>query len=362
MNVKNRIATSLIAALVLGGCQGEPPPEEEVLRPVRYLLVNDDSGLRDRNFTGVTRSSQESRLSFKVAGTVTQLPVQIGQRLSAGEIIAEIDDTSFGLQVQQARASLVEAQANDRQATSNYERTKGLYANDNASRNDLDSARARAESATAVVASAAKALEIAQLNFSYTKLRAETDCSIASLSVEVNENVTAGQQVAAVSCGDHFEVTIDLPESLIARVNIGMDVSLRFGAIPDREFEGQVNEVAVASASGSASFPVVIGLLEQDSALRSGLAADVTFHFDASQQGSGIVLPVSSVINDPAGTFVFIAESVDDSQEAIIRRRAVTLGELTQAGVEILDGLNVGDRVVTAGISVVRDGQRVLAR
>ena len=65
------------------------------------------------------------------------VPVQIGQRLNAGDLIAEIDSASYVLQVQQAQASLVEAQANDRKATADYQRAKGLYANDNASLNDL---------------------------------------------------------------------------------------------------------------------------------------------------------------------------------------------------------------------------------
>ena len=149
-----------------------------MLRPVRYMTLGDQSQLRDRSFSGTSKSSRESRLSFKVSGTVTNVPVQIGQRLRAGDLIAEIDPASYVLQAQQAQASLIEAQANDRRAAANYERTKGLYANDNASLNDLESARAQAESAEAVVGSATKALEIARLNASYTKLKAASDCSI----------------------------------------------------------------------------------------------------------------------------------------------------------------------------------------
>ena len=153
------VYTLLLASLVLGACGESGNEVEERLRPVRFITINDGSTLRDRSFTGTSRSSQESRLSFKVTGTVVNLPVQIGQRLSGGDLIAELDAASYVLQSQQAQAALVEAQANDRRANANYERTKGLYANDNASLNDLESARAQAESAEAVVASAAKALE-----------------------------------------------------------------------------------------------------------------------------------------------------------------------------------------------------------
>ncbi len=361
MHLRTAAITLIAISVILTAC-GEPDaPFQERLRPVRYITVSDDSVFRDRSFSGTSKSTRESRLSFKVSGTVMSVPVQIGQRLSKGDLIAEIDPASYVLQAQQAQASLVEAQANDRRAATNYERTKGLYANDSASLNDLDAARAQAESSGAVVASAGKALEIARLNVSYTKLTADSDCSIASLDIEVNENASVGQQVAAVSCGDRFEVTLDLPESLIGLVDESTPVSVTFNSIPDRTFDGDITEISVASASGSAGFPVVIEIAGDHSSLRSGLAANVIFQFDsAAASGNGVVIPVTAVINDPEGTFVFIAKADGASGEATIERRAVSVGELSQYGIEIVDGLKLRDRVVTAGVSVIRDGQRVL--
>ena len=361
MRARTDVIVLLIAAMTVAGCGESSAPVEERLRPVRFITVSDDSVFRDRSFPGTSKSSRESRLSFKVSGTVINVPVQIGQRLKAGDLIAEIDPASYVLQVQQAQAALVEARANDRRATANYERTKGLYANDNASLNDLDAARAQAESSGAVVASATKALEIARLNASYTKLTADTDCSIASLDIEVNENASPGQQVASVSCGDAFEVTVDLPESLIRQVDGSTPVSIAFASIPEREFDGDISEISVASASGSAGFPVVIRIAGSHPSLRSGLAAAVTFQFDsAAASGAGVVVPVTAVINDPDGTFVFIAAPAETPGEALVTRRPVTIGELSQFGIEVVDGLAVGDRIITAGISVIRDGQRVL--
>lgn len=354
---KNVLMLMLVSLMT--ACGADEAPQEEQLRPVRYVMVDAGSGTRSRSFSGVSKSSTESRTSFKVAGTVTNVPVQIGQRLQAGDLIAELDRATYDLQAQQAQASLVESQANNRRAAANYDRTKGLYANDNASLNDLESARAEAESAEAMVEAAEKSLEIAELNASYTRLTADTDCSIASLDVEVNENVASGQQVAVVSCGDEFEVTMDLPESLIANVEIGTDVTIRFGALPDEVFAGEVSQVAVASAAGSAGFPVVIRIFDASPGLRSGLAADVTFLFDAGDTAGIFIIPVSAVINGTDGTYVFIAEPADDDQ-AIVKRRPVSLGELTQLGIEVVDGVSIGDRVITAGISVIRDGQRVL--
>ncbi len=372
MNYRNRVSEKgpghiagfafvVFVLATLSACGGADEAAEEILRPVRYATVSDSAVTRTRSFSGIAKSSLESRLSFKVAGTITNAPAQIGQKLDKGDLIAEIDPASYALQEQQAQASLVEAEANNRRAAANYDRTKGLYANNNSSLNDLEAARAEAESAQAVVRSAGKALEIARLNISYTRLTADADCSIASLDVEVNENVSSGQQVAAVSCGDEFEVKLDVPESLIASVTELMSVTVKFGSIPGQVFSGQVSEVSIASSSGSAAFPVVVKVIEKHASLRSGLAAEVIFRFQSEEdQAEGAVLPVTAIIHDQNGTFVFIADVVGDSDEAIVQRREVTLGELSQSGIEVIGGLETGDRVITAGVSVIREGQRVL--
>jgi multidrug efflux pump subunit AcrA (membrane-fusion protein) len=105
---------------------------------------------------------------------------------------------------------------------------------------------------------------------------------------------------------------------------------------------------------------VVVNILESDPSLRSGLAADVIFQFETLAATGSVVLPVAAVIRDTAGTFVYVALPTEVADQALIHRKPVTLGELTQSGIEVLDGVVAGDRVVTAGLSVIRDGQRVL--
>jgi multidrug efflux pump subunit AcrA (membrane-fusion protein) len=126
------------------------------------------------------------------------------------------------------------------------------------------------------------------------------------------------------------------------------------------QFSGAVTKVSTAGSS--AAFPVVVQVLENHPSLRSGLAAEVTFQFDTPSVENVYVLPVAAIINDSEGTFVFVAVPADKAGEAMVRKRKITLGELTQSGVEVLEGLSPGDRVVTAGVSVIRAGQRVIIR
>ena len=158
--------------------------------------------------------------------------------------------------------------------------------------NDQDYLTA-ARVAEATIDSIEKQLSLARLQVEYCVLRAPEAGAVSEVPVEVNENVNAGTQVAAVSCGDEFEVRLDLPESLINRVDRYTPVTIRFGSIPGFVFSGEITEVATAIAPDASAFPVVVKINEQHPALRSGLAADVTFQFDSTGAGGGIVRAVA---------------------------------------------------------------------
>lgn len=353
-------AALVTTSLLLTGCDDQSEDTGPELRPVRYVIVDKPMTVRTRTLTGSSKSAQESRISFKVPGTVVNIPVQVGDTLEKGGLVASLDPSQYELRVQQSQASLLQSQASARNEQANYERIKELYENSNASRNDLDSARASAESAEAQVRAAQKSLELAQLDLSDTRLRAEQDCSIAELMVETNENVAAGTHIAQVNCGDELEVIIDVPEGMIADIGQRMPVVVRFDALPGKNFQGQVLEIGVSASDTSTTFPVSIRLYGIDPELRSGLAAEVVFSFALEKGRDRYLVPLAAVVNDVEGAFVFVAEPDSQPGEAVVRRNTVQLGDLTDGGMEIVSGIEKGDRVITAGVSVIREGQRVL--
>ena len=357
-----RPAAPVLGALLilssLIGC-GEPETEvEEVIRPVRYLVAEPASASRARIYSGTSKSALESRLSFKVSGTVEALPIYIGDQLKKGQLIAQLDASLLELQAQQSEANLIQAQASLRNAEAGYQRVRGLYAGNNASRDDLDTARAAAESAEAQVKAAEKQLELAQLNVSYSRLYAKTDCTVASIDVEVNENVSPGNPIATVTCGSALEVELAVPESLIGELSNGIPATVRFDAVRDQTFSGTVSEVGVAVGSG-ATFPVTVAIDGAHPDLRSGLAAEVRFDLATGEQGELYLVPLSAVVEDGGEKFVYLAMPEGDGDLATIERRSVQIGELTDLGLEVLEGLSPGDRVVTAGTSVIREGLKV---
>jgi RND family efflux transporter MFP subunit len=283
--------------------------------------------------------------------------VETGDLVGAAQLIAELEPTDYQLRVQEAEAALLQAEAQARNADASYARVRGLYENRNASRQDLDAARAQAESAQAQIDAARQRLEQARAQLSYTRLRAPVDGSIASVLIETSENVTAGQRIAMLTAGTRPQVEVAVPESLIADVERGERVQVTFDALPGQDFEGSVTEVGVAATGLATTFPVTVALIEEAEAVRSGMAANVSFTFGAPDASERFLLPPHSVLEDRQGRFVFVAVPTDtDAGLATVERRGVRVGDLTGDGLEVLSGIVDEDLVITAGVSQVQEG------
>lgn len=361
--IKYSLAAPLIAVLIghtfLTGCS-EPQTAEKVLRPVKHIKVESGQNLlRERVFSGTTQAAQEVDLSFKVSGTVKQIAVETGDKVSRADVIAQLDPVTYQLELQQANAAVAQSNANRRSAESEYQRTRQLYTNDNASQNDLDTALANAESAKAALDSDTQNSQLAELNLEYTNLIVDADCSVISVDVEENENVTQGQTIAQLNCGDNWEVLISVPESLIASFKRGMKSNVVFSSLPNQVFTGVVTEVGIGS-SKSSTFPVTISLDSPPENIRSNLAAEVTTVFSPSSSDSqSIHIPISALVNDQSGKFVYVMESTDEPGAAVLKKRYVEIGEVSSLGLQINVGLVAGDRVVVAGQINVRENMLV---
>ena len=348
----------LLLALVASACGADEEPPAEILRPVRTIVARLVEPTRARAFSGVARAGAESRLSFKVSGTVQAVPVQVGDRVVPGRLIAQLDAEDYELRVAQMEAALERAKAQKVNANNAYQRVRELYENESASKSELDEARAASKSADASVESAQKELEFAQLQVAYTRLVAAQEGFVAVVNVEVNENVQAGTTVVELTSGGAVEVEVGVPESWIARIREGSKVQVSFDALPGESFGAIVTEVGVALSGRNVTFPVTVLLDGADSGVRSGMAAEVQFRFDSEDARPRFLVPSDAVAEDRAGRFVYVALPSGD-QLATIQRHAVSVGEMTPEGFEIFEGLSDGDLVVTAGVSRIEPGLTV---
>lgn len=351
-----RLLALTLFATTLAGCT-EQVSETEVLRPVRSQVVTISRGTRVRSFSGTARAGQEIDLSFRVPGRIERVAVEVGDTVQAGQLIAQLEKKDYEISERQAAARLAQSEARARNTRSNLDRIRGLYENDNASKNDLDAALAADQAARAEVDADLQAQESARRQLAHTSLKAPLSGAIASVPVEVNENVVQGQIVARMTSGSRPEVEVAIPGILIAQIQEGDPVTVRLDALPGAEFDAVVTEVGVA-AGRTTTFPVTVRLNRPARDVRSGMAADVAFRFEA-EHGEHLQVPSHAVGGDREGRFVYLLESGDEPGVAIVRRTAVEVGDLTHDGLEIVSGISEGQRVVTAGVRRLTDGQRV---
>jgi len=315
-------------------------------------------GRSTRTFSGVAKASIESNLSFKVLGTIKNIRIKVGDTVKPGDLLAELDDIDYELRVRKGKAALEQARAQLRNATAQNERIRLLYESNNASRADLDAALTAYESAQASVSAFEQTLELANLQLNYTRLIAPIGGSIASVNVEENENVDPGETVALLSSSSQIEVEVSIPEKLISQIHEGNTVSVTFDAVEGEEFSGSITEVGITTTEGSAAYPVTVKLDNDTKNVRAGMAAEVTFTFESEDNRTVIIVPSHAIGEDRDGRFIYVAEPVEEGRATIVRKN-VTVGDFTASGIEVFEGLNDGDMVVTAGMSKITEGMTV---
>ena len=329
-------------------------PAVAPLRPVKVIEASAGAAALQRILAATVISADSQNLSFRVAGAITTLSVNVGDRLQAGEIVASLDQQPYLLSQQEARASLAQAEATYVNAQSQYQRTRELYATEAASLADMENAKANASSARASRARSREVLKAAELNVSYSQLRSPSDnCQIVSVPVALNQNVNAGQSIATTACGDQLRLRTVVPESLINTIELGMSVTATLRS-SSGTISGKIIEIGVSNTN-STGYAVEIELDSPPADARVGMAAEVTLDIDAGDQR--LLLPLIAVLSDNNEKFVYVANQEDEHYRIV--RQVVETGALDNDGIEIVRGLKPGQQVVVAGMSRISEGMQV---
>ena len=352
MNSRARLVclTSMLALLSACDSGAQKEQTEAPLRPVKTVQVQTASLGPYQEFTAVVDASQKVDLAFKVSGSVVEIPVKAGDEVTQGQLIARIDDTDFKVQ-------LNEAQSSYEKASSDFQRARELITSNSISQADFDQLKAQFNSASA-------ALETAQNNLDYTKLHANFDGIIAQRYVENFQEISALTPVAALHDLKNINFKVDLPESILINVRPGSEppkVSAFFASIPDQTFDLTFKEISTQADDVTKTYQVVFTMpAPTTNLILPGMTARVRVSRPEGLSGliADFYLPAQSVLQDSAGSYVYTVKRIQ-AGVGEIQRTPITIGDLTNWGVEIYSGVNEGQHVVTAGMSKVTVGMRV---
>lgn len=357
------IAIAAVSLTLIWACGSKTTSESDSrneARPAKIVTVG-VPGSNARTYPGRVQAAQRVSLAFRVGGPVVEIHVSKGQRVDVGQVLARIDTRDYQVQVANLEAQLAAVRAQEIQAAEGYQRVRGLYEHDNASKADFDNARAALDVGRAQVEATEQALKAARLSLADTALKAPYNGIIADRLVEEHQTVAAGQPIIAFQGIDGLEVLIHVPEREVAdltrRAPTGIEV--RFDALPsDVSLPARVKEFATETDRQTQTFPVTLELEGSPSAdLMPGMTASVTWVTgNGVSADESMIVPIGSVGSETdGGSFVWRV----DTETMTIERMPVTTGALTDAGIEITEGINPSDRILAAGVDFAIEGQKV---
>ncbi|MBX2877926.1 MAG: efflux RND transporter periplasmic adaptor subunit [Saprospiraceae bacterium] len=368
-----RLLALLSLMLFVASCGEEPMEAVKKIRPIKYATIASSTGMETHTFSGVAKAQNETNLSFKVAGTLSSINVELGDRVRKGQLIATIDPADYNIQTKQAisqkEGSVANAKAAETQlinAQATYDRVAKLYENNSVSLSEyqqakagLDAAQAQYEAANSQVSAADQQVQAADNQVSYARLISPMNGVVTAVQVEANEIVNSGTVVAQISSLGRPEVEVGVPEIFINKIKKGQQVKITLPSSPGQEFQGVVDQVAYASGTAP-TYPVIVETGQSVEQIRPGMAANVAFLFPKNGDAAGakMIVPVEAVGKEKQGNFVFVLKQ---KREGIYEaeKKVITIGPLTPEGFELLSGLAKGDIVATAGLTSLMNGVEV---
>ncbi len=348
--------------LVLVGCAPDPVGED---RPplVPAVQVADPDSLSERAFPGRARAGQEVNLSFRVSGPLIELPLNIGDEVNAGDVVARIDPQDYINALDAANGALEKAQAKARQAEADYGRIQSVFNEDPGATSEtaIDLTRAARDSSRAAVRTMQSAVQTAEDKVSYTSLRAPFDGVVVERFAENFETVIAKEPVLRLLDPRSIEFQISVPENLIGYAPFVERVNVTFDALPGVTVPAEIKEIGKEASRATRTYPVRLVMDQpENTEILPGMAgsARVAARIPENQAlAVGIQIPATAVFaqQDPTKSFVWVI----DEASKVLERREVEIGRLTDFGVVVRSGLEAGEWVVTKGVHSVKEGQVV---
>jgi RND family efflux transporter MFP subunit len=292
--------------------------------------------------TGEVEAYSDVVISAEESGVITGFPVEKGQRVRRGQVLARIDDAVLGAQVAEARAS---AQL----AAEQHERQRRLWEVEQiGSEITYLQTKYQAEIATA-------RLRTLEVRLAKTAIRSPITGVFDDKYVEIGEMVVPNAPVARVVAIDPVKVTAGVPERFALFVKPGAAAQVTFDILQDREFSGTIGFVGSSVEDRSRTFPIEIVLENPQRFVKPQMVANV--QVVRSMLAEAVVVPQEVVIRDEGGYHLFVVAERDGT--SIAEARAVTLGSEYNDRVVITQGLKVGDRLITLGSQLVDDQSRI---
>jgi RND family efflux transporter MFP subunit len=362
---------SLVATvIVVAGCGRHEEPYVTTPTPVRVRTVGLSTTSDGTRYSATITPYEEVDLQFKVGGYIREIlqvrgveghrrAIQQGDSVTKGMVLARVRDADYVERVKHAKAQLTHAEVPVQKAQLDWDRASRLFATQSLTKPDYDSAKAQLDSAQAGVVGARSQVAEAQLNLQDSALIAPIDGVLLQRKIEVGDLATPGTIGFMLGNLSSVKAIFGVPDSLLTQLRLGASLTITTESLRGAEFAGRVTAISPAADARSRVFNIEVTVPNPKQALKAGMIASL-------EVGTGkpprpvTVVPISAVVRarTQADQYaVFVVE--DNNGRQIARSRTAKLGEVLGNTIGVLEGISVGERVITTGTTLALDGQAV---
>ncbi len=351
-----RLAALFVVA-VLTGCEDEAPETAERIRAIKPYFVVEPAGGDVRRYSGTIVAANTSMLSFAVSGTVQSVEVSKGDHVVEGQLLATLDVAPFELDVQAARSQRATAQAEFDNRKVDLDRQRQLFERGWVAKAALDQAIAAFEAAEGELNLARSRLGLAERDLSNAGLEAPFDGVIAVRDIEPFVEVSKGQTILQLDSDGALEIDLSIPDSVVSQLSVGAPITIEALTVAGCGCTGRITEIGAAAGAANA-VPITAAILTSPGGLLPGMAVEASVVLANNDGPRGFLAPLVAIApgDDTAQGYVFKY----DSANGVVRKTPVQgAGVVSGNLVSIGEGVEAGDIIAAAGVSFLRDGQRV---
>ena len=340
----------------LGACS-KTASAPEPIRAVKVITVGAAPLLSQYEFSGEVKAKVESRLGFRVGGKIIKRQAELGQRVKAGQALAQIDPQDYKLAADAARAQVAAAQTNSDLAGADFKRYQELKSQNFISGAEVERRETTFKAAEAQLQQARSQLSVQVNQATYASLLADVSGIVTAVEAEPGQVVTAGAPVVRIAADGPRDVVFFVPEDKLASLVPGAPVKIRVWS-QNRQTTGKIREIAASSDPQTRTYAVKASL-DASEALALGSTAYVVPDLNAPAMTFAstqvIKLPTTALRQEGNFTAVWVL----DQASMTINSQVIQVATADGNEVVVAGGLKPGMLVVSAGVHVLSPGQKV---
>ena len=348
-------------ALFTSSCKEKTQETKEFVRPVRGYQTQEAISTLSRSFPGLADPVEEVNLSFRIAGPLVEGPVDVGVVVKKGTLLAKVDPTDYQLAVDNVKGRLERAEASLARSSADYDRALRIQEQDPGAITEraLEKTLQERDGDLAQIRSLQASLKESENQLSYTDLVAPFDGIIVARYVENFEQIANGQQIVRIVNTGQVEMVINIPELIIANLDMLDSITVRFDADPENQWPAEIKELGTEASETTRTYPVTLTVDHCEKGLiLPGMTGQAIIEMKLPEDlpKQGVEVPPTAVANDKEGrSYIWLI----NEGTMTVSKRYVDPRWVTDTKLILVDSIEPGDWVVTAGVHYLEEGQKI---